>query len=182
MSTLTRSDLHTFAERLYDFCPYPAVKYKVLTQILDLPPEDDRVRAWYPQFLKSDIVEELFETQDKYGGWGKLQSKDYSAKDKIPTSATGISRCLYIGLQYDDRDILFNACGYLEEFLTGHSREKFVTTNERGIPCANCWNRSVRTMNCVTKRTVNGCTSPDVPTARVNIPTNGKNRPSMMYF
>ncbi len=135
---LTRSDLHTFAERLYEVCPYPAVKYKIVTSILDLPPEDERVRELYPQFLKSDIVEEMFETQDKFGGWGRLNSKDYSAKDKIPTSATGIERCLYIGLQYDDRDILFNACAYLEDFLTGHSRENFVTTNERGIP----WGRA----------------------------------------
>ena len=92
---LTRSDLHTFAERLYEICPYPAVKYKIVTSILSLPPEDERVREWYPQFLKSDIVEEMFETQDRFGGWGRLQSKDYSAKDKIPTSATGIERCLY---------------------------------------------------------------------------------------
>lgn len=131
---LTRSDLKTFAERLYDYCPYPAVKYKIVTSVLDLPPDDARVRELYPQFLKSDIVEEMFETQDRYGGWGKLQSKDYSAKDKIPTSAAGIERCLYIGLQYDDRDILLNASEYLEEFLTGRSRENFCTTNERGIP------------------------------------------------
>ena len=135
---LTRSDLETYAERLYCYSPYPAVKYKIVTSIFDLPPENGLVRELYPQFLKSDIVEEMFETQDRYGGWGKLQSRDYSAKDRIPTSATGIERCLYIGLRYDDRDILFNAAAYLEEFLTGHSREQFCTTNERGIP----WGRA----------------------------------------
>lgn len=131
---LNKTVLKTFAERLYDFCPYPAVRYKILTSLLDLPQSDERVRELYPQFLASDIVEEMFETQDKFGGWGRLNSKDYSMKAKIPTSATGISRCLYIGLQYDDRDILLNAYGYLEDFLTGHSREKLCNTNERGIP------------------------------------------------
>ncbi|MGN1346297.1 MAG: hypothetical protein ACI4V1_05895, partial [Eubacteriales bacterium] len=131
---MTRSDLRTFAERLYDFCPYPAVRYKILTGLLDVPQTDERVGELYPQFLASDIVEELFVTQDRYGGWGKLHSKDYTVKAKIPTSSTGVCRCLYIGLRYDDRDILANAYGYLEDFLTGQSREKFCNTNERGIP------------------------------------------------
>ncbi len=131
---LTRSDLRAFAERLYDVCPYPAVRYKILTSILDVPSDNERVRELFPKFLHSDIVQEMFDTQDKYGGWGRLTSKDYSVKAKIPTSATGIERCLYIGLQYDDRDILFNAYSYLEEFLTGQSREKLCNTNERGIP------------------------------------------------
>lgn len=131
---LTKRDFYTFAKRLYTFCPYPAVKYKILTSLFDLSSTDDRVRELYPQFLHSDIVQEMFDTQDRYGGWGRLTSKDYSVKTKIPTSATGIERCLYIGLQYDDRDILFNAYAYLEEFLTGQSREKLCNTNERGIP------------------------------------------------
>ncbi len=131
---LTKQDFRTFAGRLYEFCPYPAVRYKILTSLLNLPATDEPVRELYPQFLHSDIVQEMFDTQDKYGGWGRLTSKDYSVKTKIPTSATGIERCLYIGLQYDDRDILFNAYTYLEEFLTGHSREKLCNTNERGIP------------------------------------------------
>ena len=52
---LTRNDLETFAGRLYDYCPYPAVKYKILTSILGLTPSDARVRELYPQFLKSAL-------------------------------------------------------------------------------------------------------------------------------
>ncbi len=131
---MNSSNLKTYALRLYDFCDYPAVRYKILTSLLDVPLTDQRVSELYPKFLYSDIVEEMFETQDKYGGWGRLTSKDYSVKAKIPTSATGIERCLYIGLKYDDRDILLNAYGYLEDFLTGQSREKLYNKNERAIP------------------------------------------------
>jgi hypothetical protein len=78
-----------------------------------------------------DIVEELFREQDYFGGWGKLQSKDYTAKDKFPTSQTAINRCLYIGLTIEDRDILLRAYEYFEDFLKGTSHEKLHNKNER---------------------------------------------------
>ena len=131
---LTRKELQNYALRLYDFCEYPAVRYKILFQLLDYPYEDERLSVLRSEFLKSDIVQELYETQDLYGGWGRLESKDYSVKVKFPTSMTAIERCLYIGLTIEDLDILFLANEYLEEFLRGTSREKIYSKNERGIP------------------------------------------------
>jgi hypothetical protein len=119
---------------LYNFCEYPAVRYKILFHLLDTPYADSALTELREAFLKSDIVEELYREQDRFGGWGKLQSKDYSAKDKFPTSMTAINRCLYIGLTIEDRDILLRAYEYLEDFLTGKSREKIRNTNEREIP------------------------------------------------
>ena len=81
-----------------EFCQYPAVRYKVLFSLLDVPYQDGELTALRKDFLKSDIVEEMYQTQDIHGGWGKLRSKDYSAKARIPTSGVGIERCLYIGL------------------------------------------------------------------------------------
>ena len=124
------------ALRLYDFCDYPAVRYKILFHLLGRPYYDKELSQLRPQFLSSDIVQELYQTQDRYGGWGKLQSKDYTVKDKFPTSMVAINRCLYIGLTIEDREILFNANQYLEDFLNGTSHEKFRNTNERVIP----WN------------------------------------------
>lgn len=122
------------ANQLFDFCDYPAVKYCLCKKILRLKNHREQIAQLYPLFISSDIVNEMYETQDKYGGWGKLQSKDYTVKAKIPTSAVGINRCLYIGLEYSDREILENAYSYLEEFLTGKSREKLYNKNERAIP------------------------------------------------
>ena len=106
---MTKEEFQKHAMALYEFCEYPAVRYKILFSLLDTPYDDSALTELRKEFLKSDIVEEMYQLQDYNGGWGKLQSKDYSVKAKIPTSATGINRCLYIGLTLEDRDILFQA-------------------------------------------------------------------------
>lgn len=142
---LTREYISTAAQRLLEFCqdnhlPQTAsVHYKILFHLLNRPYNDDELTRLRPAFLSSDIVEELYQEQDIYGGWGNLISKDYSVKKKFPTSITAIERCLYIGLTIEDRDILLLAYEYLEEFLKGTAHEKFCRTNERVIP----WNTAI---------------------------------------
>ena len=120
--------------KLYEFCKYPAVRYKILFSLLDVSYEDKKLGQLRPDFFQSDIVEELYQTQDMDGGWGDLFSKDYSVKAKIPTSCVGIERSLYIGLTIEDRDILFLANDYLESFLEGKNRKPLYNKNERAIP------------------------------------------------
>ncbi len=135
-------DRQWFGERvaaLLAFCEYPAVEYKARLAFLDTPYGDPALTGLRQQFLKSDIVEEMYQEQDEYGGWGRLLSKDYSAKAKIPTSMVGIERCLYIGLTIEDRDILFMAAEYLQSFLDGTSREGVFEKNERALP----WQRAM---------------------------------------
>jgi hypothetical protein len=131
---LNANALQEAALSLYEFCEYPAVQYKILFHLLDKPYNDEKLTKLREDFLKSDIVEELHQEQDYYGGWGKLRDKDYSAKDKFPCSLSAINRCLYIGLTINDRDILLMAYEYLEDFLNGRSREKLYNKNERAIP------------------------------------------------
>ena len=135
---ITYEDISRNAKALLEFCEYPAVQYKVKFSILDVPYEDSELSLLRKAFLKSDIVEEMYQTQDSYGGWGHFQSKDYSVKAKIPTSSVGIERCLYIGLTVEDRDILFMAQEYLKELLLGTSHEKIFEKNERAVP----WHRA----------------------------------------
>lgn len=135
---MIREDFLKHAMALYEFCEYPAVRYKILFSLLDTPYEDERLTQLRKEFLKSDIVEEMYQLQDENGGWGKLRSKDYSVKAKIPTSRTGIERCLYIGLTIEDRDILFMANEYLLSLLDGTSPEKLFEKNERALP----WQRA----------------------------------------
>lgn len=131
-------ELRRRAMILYDFCPYPAVRYKILYRILDVPYDDPTLTALRPAFLASDIVEEMASLQNRDGGWGPLWSKDYSVKSKISTSMTGIDRCQYIGLALEDRDILFMAKEYLESFLDGTAKEYPYEKNERAVP----WGRA----------------------------------------
>lgn len=136
---ITKDEFCRHAEALLHFCEYPAVQYKVMFSLLDTPYQDEALSALRREFLKSDIVEEMYQTQDINGGWGKLRSKDYSVKAKIPTSGVGIERCLYIGLTIEDRDILFMASEYLQELLRGTGGEGVFEKNER----ANPWQRAI---------------------------------------
>lgn len=131
---ITYDELGRHAKALLEFCEYPAVQYKVKFTVLGVPYEDKELSLLRKAFLESDIVEEMYQTQDVYGGWGRFQSKDYSVKAKIPTFGVGIERCLYIGLTVEDRDILFMAAEYLKELLLGTSHEKVREKNERAVP------------------------------------------------
>lgn len=134
---ITEKEFRRHAAALLEFCEYPAVRYKVLFSFLDMPYQDKALSALRGEFLRSDIVEELYEAQDIHGGWGKLRSKDYSVKAKIPTSSVGIERCLYIGLTIEDRDILFMAGEYLQNLLLGTGSEGVFEKNERANPWQN---------------------------------------------
>lgn len=131
---LTKDIFRKAALRLYEYCEYPAVRYKILFHFLDTPYGDEELTRLRQDFMESDIVEELYEAQNYDGGWGPILAKDYSKKAKFPTSMTAIKRCLYIGLTIEDGDILLRAYGYLESFLRGTSREKLYNKNERAIP------------------------------------------------
>lgn len=134
---MTKELLHKYAMTLYDFCEYPAVRYKILFSLLDTPYNDKELSVLRKEFLQSDIVEEMYQLQWDNGGWGNFKSKDYSVKAKIPTSVTGIKRCLYIGLTIHDRDILFLANEYLISLLNGTGSERLFEKNERALPWQN---------------------------------------------
>jgi len=131
---LTKREFDKYCKNLFDVCEYPAVKYKIASDFLGENDSNSNVRELHENFLKSDIVEELYQMQNADGNWGRLFSKDYSAKDKFPTTMVALERCLYIGLKLDDRDILIAALDYLEEFLQGTNREKLYNKNERAVP------------------------------------------------
>lgn len=79
---ITREKLHEYARVLYDFCEYPAVRYKILFSLLDIPYNDERLSVLHNEFLRSDIVEEMYQLQWDNGGWGFFKAKDYSVKAK----------------------------------------------------------------------------------------------------
>ena len=68
---ISKNDFNAAAFRLYDFCEYPAVRHKIESQLLDTPSHKDSFAQLHNEFLKSDIVDELYEQQDEYGGGGE---------------------------------------------------------------------------------------------------------------
>ena len=61
---ITKEEFYSHAEALLHFCEYPAVKYKVLFSFYNTPYRDEALSALREEFLKSDIAEEMYQTQD----------------------------------------------------------------------------------------------------------------------
>lgn len=135
---LTRDYFNSLAMNFYDWCKYPAVKYKILFHFLEAPSDNKKLAELRQEFLYSDIVNQLYEMQSPYGDWGPLRTKDYSCKSVFPTTMVAIERCLYIGLTLEDKDILLLALDYLEEILKGTSRIRLYNRNERAVPWQMC--------------------------------------------
>ena len=142
---LTRENFRKYARNFYEWCEYPAVKYKVLLDFLDVDYNDSGLSELRGEFLKSDIVLELRNTQKYDGTWGKFHSivdKKPEIKTRFPQNTmTALSRCIYIGLKIEDNsDILTLALEHLEDILRDKSYsllKKYSSgNNERLVP----WN------------------------------------------
>lgn len=53
---MTKDEFIRHAMSLYEFCEYPAVRYKILFSLLDVPYADQSLIELRGDFLKSDIV------------------------------------------------------------------------------------------------------------------------------
>ena len=141
---LTRENFRKYSQNFYGWCEYPAVKYKVLLDFLDVDYNGESLVDLRGKFLKSDIVLELRDTQDYNGAWGKLHSarKNPEIKTKFAQNTmNALSRCIYIGLKIEDNsDILPLALEHLEDILRDKTysllRKYSSGNNERLIP----WN------------------------------------------
>ena len=58
---ITQKELRAAAFKLYDFCNYPAVRYNIESQILDTPGHKGYFDRLHKEFLRSDMVNELYE-------------------------------------------------------------------------------------------------------------------------
>lgn len=184
---ITTGKFYEHVEALLRFCEYPAVQYKARLSLLDVPYQDAALSALRREFWKSDIVEEMYQTQDINGGWGRLRSKDYSVKAKIPTSSVGIERCLYIGLTIEDRDILFMASEYLQDLLLGRGREAVFEKMSARFPgkgqlSAICWKRLFRNLRLSMKLIISGAILQAGHMKRASIPMKKTRQRSMRCF
>lgn len=68
---VTKERLQNAALNLFDYTQNPAVKYRLKTGILMEEADEELAKL----FLKSDIVNQLYDEQDEYGGWGPYLQK-----------------------------------------------------------------------------------------------------------
>lgn len=81
---ITREKFYEYAMALYNFCDYPAVRYKILFSLLDTPYNDEELSVLRNEFLRSDIVEEMYQLQWDNGGWGNFKSKRLFSQSENP--------------------------------------------------------------------------------------------------
>jgi hypothetical protein len=110
----TKSEIETLAQRILEKKPNAVVRYRILRDVLRIPPGSvDRA-----QMLAHPWVQELAQEQHADGAWGRFHSMDSTLKARFPTSETAIRRALALGLD-KDAPVLARAVGYMEKVLTG---------------------------------------------------------------
>ena len=106
------------AERILAEAPDPVVRYRLLRDVLKRPPDDAELAAAHEALLESRWVKELAEAQWQDGSWGRMHTRDYGAKQKIPTTEIGVWRAVELGLD-GSHPVLAHAERYLAGVLSG---------------------------------------------------------------
>lgn len=122
-------------EQLLDEVSDPVVRLRLLRDVLHKNPESQGVVEAREKLDHHRHVCTLASEQWEDGSWGRLHSKDYSAKQKIGTTEIGVERAIHLGLDRD-HPILQKASQYLVSVLeTGECRDRPEKNNrwETGV-------------------------------------------------
>ncbi len=97
-SRLTRDDARALALEILRGKPDPAVRIRLLHDVLRVGRDDERLRA--AETLRDDSlhIAQLREEQRADGSWGRLHSRDTSVGQPIPTTEWAVERALALGL------------------------------------------------------------------------------------
>ncbi|MBN1965819.1 MAG: hypothetical protein JW910_14300 [Anaerolineae bacterium] len=106
--------IKAMAERLLAQDPAPAVRMRLLRDVLGQPVDDATRNA----LDASRWVKLLAAEQRADGSWGRFHSQDAAAKQRVITTEFGVERALALGLDAD-HPVLERAAVYLELLLAG---------------------------------------------------------------
>lgn len=106
------------AQRILDANPDPAVRVRLLRDVLDVPLENPELTRAKNDLEKSRWVAKLRTDQRPDGSWGRFHSEDTKRRQEIPTTEFGVERALALGLDAS-HPILENAIRYLVSLLDG---------------------------------------------------------------
>lgn len=115
---MTRDDLRALALRLLRGEPDPAIRVRLLRDILEIPEDDPRLVDAIAQLDQSPHVQALASEQQPDGSWGRLHSQETRRKQRTATTEVGVERAVVLGLP-SEHPILANAAEYLVRVLEG---------------------------------------------------------------
>ena len=110
--------IHTIAEHILAGDAGPAVRFRLLRDVLARPSDSPELVQAQQDLSTSRWVQELEREQRENGSWGRFHSRDSKAKWKILTTEVGVERALALGLDVG-HPILSKATRYLVELLEG---------------------------------------------------------------
>ncbi|MEW6403957.1 MAG: hypothetical protein AB1649_19355 [Chloroflexota bacterium] len=98
--------------------PDPAIRVRLLRDVLHSSPKDWELHQAKHQLNESGWVAQLSREQRQDGSWGRFHSADSKQKTIIPTTEFGVARALSLGLDHT-HPILQKAIDYLVCLLEG---------------------------------------------------------------
>jgi hypothetical protein len=110
--------LREIAQNVLDTNPDPAVRVRLLRDVLNVSPENHKLIRAKNDLEKSRWVAMLRDEQKRDGSWGRFHSEDTKRKQRIPTTEFGVERALALGLDAS-HPLLENAIRYLVGLLKG---------------------------------------------------------------
>jgi hypothetical protein len=111
--------IESLGQRLLEGQPNAIVKYRLLRDVICLPPGSSELADARSQMHSHAWVQELAREQQPDGNWGRFHSMDSSIKTRFPTSEMAIRRALALGLDKDDLIL-----GRAVDFMTGVLEKK----------------------------------------------------------
>lgn len=117
-SRLTSDDLRALALSILRQRPAATVRARLLRDVICVAERDERLAQAIEQSGRSPHAHILEQEQRADGSWGRLHSRDTSARQRIPTTEFGVARALALGLDRT-HPILNHAMHYLAAVIDG---------------------------------------------------------------
>jgi len=116
--TFSLADVHQATRLLLTANPGAIVAYRLLREVLRMPPNHPELAQAKAAALNSKWVCQLEESQLPDGSWGRFHSQDTKKKTVFRTTEEAIDRAFVLGLEPTDR-VLTQVRQYILEVLQG---------------------------------------------------------------
>ncbi|HTX79252.1 MAG TPA: hypothetical protein VMC62_06265 [Longilinea sp.] len=130
-----RQDIEALGEKLLDLTHCAVPRYRILRDVLQLPPSDRLCVEAQGNLTQDGWVRELRSSQHPDGTWGRFHSRDSALKAHFPTTEIAISRALALGLDKDS-DILQKSIAYMLAVLQGKATWSDPPEKHEGWPAS----------------------------------------------
>ena len=118
LSTFTLAQVQKSACVVLAANPEAILAYRLLREVLRVPPNDPELAQVKKAVLKSKWVRQLEQSQLSDGSWGRFHTQDTKQKTVFRTTEEAIDRSFALGLEPGDK-VLSRVSRYIQDVLQG---------------------------------------------------------------